>query len=398
MCQRVAGAVLRSARRSEHKIAQLAALLGLAPPPLPTSWTNEADRARAETLLPGGDYVALGPTANWSGKIWPADRFVALFEGLRLRQPGLRPVVFAGPGEAERAMAAPVLASLPGAVDLGGRLSLSEASACLARCGLFVGNDSGLMHLAAAAGAPTLGLFGPTPAHEYAPRGRATATVLAEGGEHGGFASGGGLGGGGQADGRMRIAHVMAGAPSGGAELFFERLVVALHEAGDAVLPVIRRNAGRAERLLGGGVTPVQLAFGGTLDVLTPWRLGRRLRRFRPGLVMAWMGRAAAATPRGDWLLAGRLGGYYDPAAVPTLRSPGGEHRRGLSAGSSGRGGRRRGCITCRISRRISRGPSPRYCRCHGVRRWCWHLGGFTRIKGSMCWCGRWLGCRGSMP
>jgi ADP-heptose:LPS heptosyltransferase len=89
--------------------------------------------------------------------------------------------VFAGPGEAERAMAAPVLAALPGAVDLVGRLTLPEAAACLARCAFFVGNDSGLMHLAAAAGAPTLGLFGPTPASEYAPRGRRAAAVLAEG-------------------------------------------------------------------------------------------------------------------------------------------------------------------------------------------------------------------------
>ena len=41
----------------------------------------------------------------------------------------------------------------------------------------------------------------------------------------------------------MRMAHVMAGAPAGGAELFFERLTAALHRAGDAVLPVIRPNA-----------------------------------------------------------------------------------------------------------------------------------------------------------
>jgi ADP-heptose:LPS heptosyltransferase len=58
---------------------------------------------------------------------------------------------------------------------------LPEAGACLARCVLFVGNDSGLMHLAASAGVPTLGLFGPTPASEYAPAGRLTAVALADG-------------------------------------------------------------------------------------------------------------------------------------------------------------------------------------------------------------------------
>jgi ADP-heptose:LPS heptosyltransferase len=72
-------------------------------------------------------------------------------------------------------MAELLLAALPDAIDLVGRLSLPEVAACLARCALFIGNDSGLMHLAAATGAPTLGLFGPTPAEEYAPAGvRAT--------------------------------------------------------------------------------------------------------------------------------------------------------------------------------------------------------------------------------
>jgi ADP-heptose:LPS heptosyltransferase len=70
---------------------------------------------------------------------------------------------------------------LPDAIDLCGRLSLPEAAACLQRCALFVGNDSGLMHLAAAAGSPTLGLFGPSRADEYAPAGRCTAFVAAPG-------------------------------------------------------------------------------------------------------------------------------------------------------------------------------------------------------------------------
>ncbi len=110
----------------------------------------------------------------------------------------------------------------------------------------------------------------------------------------------------------MRVAHVMAGAPAGGAELFFERLVVALHDAGEAVLPVIRRDPGRAGRLAAGGLPPVQLRFGGALDLLTRPRIASALREFAPRVVVAWMNRAARQTPRGDWVLAGRLGGYYD--------------------------------------------------------------------------------------
>ena len=104
----------------------------------------------------------------------------------------------------------------------------------------------------------------------------------------------------------------MAGAPAGGAELFFERLTAALHGAGETVLPVIRRDSARAARLVGEGLQPVQLGFGGALDLLTPPRLSAVLRRFAPGVVVAWMNRAARLTPRGGWVLAGRLGGYYD--------------------------------------------------------------------------------------
>jgi heptosyltransferase-3 len=185
--------MVRSSRRAVmrprpgHKLSQLAAVLGLDPPPLPVVWFTPADAARAAALLPPGlpagpPLVALGPTANWAPKVWPAERFAALFRALAAGPlPGAMPLVIAGPGEAERAMAAPVLAALPEAIDLVGRLSLPEVAACLARASLFVGNDSGLMHLAAAAGAPTLGLFGPTSADEYAPSGRDSAVVIAMG-------------------------------------------------------------------------------------------------------------------------------------------------------------------------------------------------------------------------
>ena len=80
----------------------------------------------------------------------------------------------------------------------------------------------------------------------------------------------------------MKIAQVMAGAPTGGAELFFERLSIALHRAGDAVLPVIRRDEARAARLAAAGLAPRQLGFGGPADLLTGPRLRGLLRRFAP--------------------------------------------------------------------------------------------------------------------
>jgi glycosyltransferase involved in cell wall biosynthesis len=110
----------------------------------------------------------------------------------------------------------------------------------------------------------------------------------------------------------MRIAQIMAGAPAGGAELFFERLTIALAEAGDTVLPLIRRDSARAARLAAAGLAPVQLAFGGPLDLLTRGRVARAVERFAPSVAVAWMGRAASLAPSGGWVLAGRLGGYYD--------------------------------------------------------------------------------------
>jgi heptosyltransferase-3 len=163
------------------KIAQLGAILGLSPPPMPVAWIADADRRNASALLPADrPIIVLAPTANWQPKVWPAERFAATFQSLTASLvPGAAAVVLGGPGPAERTMAEPLLAALPDALDLVGTLSLPEAAAVLQRAALFVGNDSGLMHLSAAAGAPTIGLFGPTDATIYRPVGRRAIAVAA---------------------------------------------------------------------------------------------------------------------------------------------------------------------------------------------------------------------------
>ncbi len=102
----------------------------------------------------------------------------------------------------------------------------------------------------------------------------------------------------------------MAGAPHGGAELFYERLVLAQHRAGDTVLAAIRTDAARAARLA--AAPCVQLPFGGAFDLSTRSRLRVALTRFAPRVAVAWMNRAARFAPKGGWVLVGRLGGYYD--------------------------------------------------------------------------------------
>ena len=173
--------ILRGGRRPGRRYEQLGQGMGFAPAPLPVAWTSAADEARAALLMGEGPVIALGPTANWDGKIWPPERFIELFHALAADLPGARAAVFAGPGAAEAARAAKVLAALPDALNFCGNLSLAEVAACMRRSAIFIGNDSGLMHIAAAAGAPTLGLFGRSRAGEYAPAGPRTAWVVAPG-------------------------------------------------------------------------------------------------------------------------------------------------------------------------------------------------------------------------
>lgn len=161
-------------RPGRHRVEELGDLIGASPPPAPRLWLAQAVRERAAELLPDGPPVlAVAPAANWIGKTWPADRFAEL--ALRLTAadgilPGGRIAVVAAPHETFQAR--PVLqAAGERGVNLFDKGDLLVAAACLERAAFFVGNDSGLMHLAAAAGTPTLGLFGPSPESRYRPWG-----------------------------------------------------------------------------------------------------------------------------------------------------------------------------------------------------------------------------------
>jgi glycosyltransferase involved in cell wall biosynthesis len=110
----------------------------------------------------------------------------------------------------------------------------------------------------------------------------------------------------------MRIAQIMAGAPNGGAELFFERMTTALAREGQDITPIIRREVKRGSRLRAAGLDPVELRFGGPLDFFTKPKIRRALQARKADIAIAWMSRAAAHLPTGAWTNIGRLGGYYD--------------------------------------------------------------------------------------
>ena len=110
----------------------------------------------------------------------------------------------------------------------------------------------------------------------------------------------------------MRVLQVMAGAEAGGAEEFFVRLVLALKRAGLEQRSIIRHDARRAAQLAAGGMTAIELPFGGIFDVRTHRALAREIESFEPDVVLTWMSRATRHCPSGRFVHVGRLGGYYN--------------------------------------------------------------------------------------
>jgi lipopolysaccharide export system permease protein len=169
--------VHRKSRILRHKLDELAALLRTDAMPPPRLHMDAAARRDAATLTgANGPVLALGAGANFIGKRWPPDRFSALARKLVGGEGPLRglPVLLLGSPE-DTAICAEIAAKLSDdgvtAIDAAGKLDLLTAAAALERAALFVGNDSGLMHMAATVGAPTLGLFGPSDERVYGPRG-----------------------------------------------------------------------------------------------------------------------------------------------------------------------------------------------------------------------------------
>lgn len=110
----------------------------------------------------------------------------------------------------------------------------------------------------------------------------------------------------------MRVLQAMAGARHGGAEAFFVRLCLALRRAGLTQRLLIRSEPSRAATLRAGGLDPVEVRFGGPLDLASRRAFRAEVDRFRPDVVLTWMSRATAACPRGAFVHAARLGGYYN--------------------------------------------------------------------------------------
>ncbi len=169
----------------DYLLGTLASVLGSdaasAPAAVPVLELSAAARAWADeewTRRGLGDTPALllHPGSGGREKCWPPERFAALAG--RFIEAGWQVLVVEGP--ADDTAAAALLAALPAerAQHVAG-LALSQLAALLAHAALYIGNDSGVSHLSARVGVPTLALFGPTDPAIWAPRGPRVRVVWA---------------------------------------------------------------------------------------------------------------------------------------------------------------------------------------------------------------------------
>jgi len=135
---------------------------------------SEARRRRgAEILMEAGARphalrIALGAGASFgAARCWPAERFAEAAN--RLAEAANADVVLFGTA-GEAAVSGAIAGKLrKPAIDLTGKTAIADLPGVLSQCHLFIGNDSGVMHVAAAVGLPVVGIFGPTDPFGTAP-------------------------------------------------------------------------------------------------------------------------------------------------------------------------------------------------------------------------------------
>lgn len=174
VCARIRGPVRRVRRHDLRRRVRVWLKAGAPPPPVSERYARAAGVTADHTPwlpAPGGDALVLCPTAAHATKQWPLERFTAL--GLRWQGPV---VVLGGPDDT-RAVRAVVDGIGPRAEGITER-GFARTVAAIGQGRAAVGGDTGLMHLCAAAGLPTVVLFGPTTeADGFWPKVAAAASV-----------------------------------------------------------------------------------------------------------------------------------------------------------------------------------------------------------------------------
>lgn len=185
----VLGRVVRAGRRIalapaavRPRCEEWAAAVGCERALEPKLWLDARARAAAANVAPAaGPLLLLAPGGMTRAKRWPKERFAAVARRLAsgVLSGGSIAVLGAAARDAEitRVIVSSLDADGVPAVDLGAGLDLLAAAALMERATLCVGNDNALTHIAAAMGAPTLTLFGPTDERVRAPHGPRARTL-----------------------------------------------------------------------------------------------------------------------------------------------------------------------------------------------------------------------------
>ncbi len=156
---------VHAARWLARPLAAIGLDVDSAPPERrPTSEELDAARPWLERL--GESFLALHPGSGARGKNWPFERFLELADRLAPDEPWLLAL---GPAEETLAVDAGARGTALERAVVARDVPLRVLAALLSRAGRYVGNDSGVTHLAAACGAPTLALFGPSDPRVWAP-------------------------------------------------------------------------------------------------------------------------------------------------------------------------------------------------------------------------------------
>ncbi|HRP11513.1 MAG TPA: glycosyltransferase family 9 protein [Terricaulis sp.] len=171
---------LKPAPVLRHRSEDWAEALGAERALAPRLWIDAQARADADAAVQG-PIVAIAPGGAGEAKRWPAERFAAVARRLVGGPLAQARVVVLGAGARDREITRAVAQSLEAdgvsVVDLGAQLDLLACAALMERATLCLGNDNALTHIAAAAGAPTLALYGPTDERVRGPFGARVRTM-----------------------------------------------------------------------------------------------------------------------------------------------------------------------------------------------------------------------------
>lgn len=166
----------------EHRAEAWARALGAERSLAPVLWLDEAARRTAAHISPNAaPLLVLAPGGVSAEKRWPSERFAAVARRLSDGPLAGAAVVVLGAAardaEVTRSIASSLDADGVTALDLGHGIDLLAAAALMERATLCICNDNALAHIAAAAGAPTLTIFGPTDERVRAPFGPRARTI-----------------------------------------------------------------------------------------------------------------------------------------------------------------------------------------------------------------------------